>query len=144
MKIATDHQLSSELQELYLENKQWFSDVLFLEDEIRFFQKLFGNVLSSIVKDGQVTELQLIKKHLNNLDQRKSDLKILIENHQDMIKDFLKHENKQISLNLILENTKIVTEIKELFKSEKLLKKELYMLVEEVMIKSKVGHLISF
>jgi hypothetical protein len=29
--------LSAELQELYLLNKEWFSEVLFLEDETRFY-----------------------------------------------------------------------------------------------------------
>ena len=39
MGTLSDPQLSTELQEYYLVNKQWFSDFLFLEDEMRFFNK---------------------------------------------------------------------------------------------------------
>ena len=57
MTTLIDQQLSSELQELYLQNKQWYSDVLFLEDETAFFQKLFGSVLSTVAKEKLSTPL---------------------------------------------------------------------------------------
>ncbi len=142
MKTTTDQQLSSELQELYLENKQWFSDVLFMEDEIRFFQKLFDSVIPSVIKEEQISEVQFINASLNGLDNRKNELKHLIMKHQHLIEDILKSDDKKISLNLINENEAIITEIKSLFNSEKMIKKELYMLVEEVMVKDKAGHLL--
>jgi len=37
--------LSEELQELYLENKEWLSDILFVEDEVRFLKKVTDQVL---------------------------------------------------------------------------------------------------
>ena len=62
MITSSDPQLSSELQELYLQNKQWLSDVLFLEDETRFFQTLFNTALSSALEDNRFKELQVINK----------------------------------------------------------------------------------
>ena len=70
MNNQTEQQLSSELQELYLENKQWLSDVLFLEDEAAFFQKLFESVLSSAVKENLVTEILFINASLKQLEER--------------------------------------------------------------------------
>ena len=46
METTQNEQLASELQELYLENKGWLSDVIFMEDEFRFFRKLFDKVVT--------------------------------------------------------------------------------------------------
>lgn len=48
---TAEAQLSSELQELYLENKETLSDILFLEVESRFLEKLLEKVLLSSLKE---------------------------------------------------------------------------------------------
>ena len=143
MNNQTEQQLSSELQELYLENKQWLSDVLFLEDEAAFFQKLFESVLSSAVKENLVTEILFINASLKQLEERREEQKKLILKHQHLLENLIKDQSKKIGLDLIIDNEKIIEEIKSLFISEKLLKKELYILVETIIQKNKASHLLT-
>ena len=143
MNNQTEQQLSSELQELYLENKQWLSDVLFLEDEAAFFQKLFESVLSSAVKENLVTEILFINASLRQLEERRKEQKDLILKHQHLLENLIKDQSKKISFDLIIDNEKIIEEIKSLFISEKLLKKELYILVETIIQKNKASHLLT-
>ena len=143
MNNQTEQQLSSELQELYLENKQWLSDLLFLEDEAAFFQKLFESVLSSAVKENLVTEILFINASLKQLEERREEQKELILKHQHLLENLIKDQSKKIGLNLIIDNGKIIEEIKSLFISEKLLKKELYILVETIIQKNKSSHLLT-
>ena len=143
MNNQIEQQLSSEMQELYLENKQWLSDVLFLEDEAAFFQKLFESVLSSAVKENLVTEILFINASLRQLEERRKEQKKLILKHQCLLENLIKDQSKKISFDLIIDNEKIIEEIKSLFISEKLLKKELYILVETLMHKNKASHLLA-
>lgn len=143
MKTLNNQQLSSELQELYLQNKQWYSDVLFLEDEAAFFQKLFGSVLSSVIKENLVSEVLFINASMKDLEARRNEQKNLILKNQHLLEGMLKDEKGKIDLSFITEHEKIVEEIKSLFISEKLVKKELYTLVEQVMLKNKEGHLLT-
>ena len=143
MNNQTEQQLSSELQELYLENKQWLSDVLFLEDEAAFFQKLFESVLSSAVKENLLTEILFINASLRQLEERRKEQKDLILKHQHLLENLIKDQSKKISFDLIIDNEKIIEEIKSLFISEKLLKKELYILVETIIQKNKASHLLT-
>lgn len=143
MNTQIDQQLSSELQEIYLQNKQWLSDVLFLEDEAAFFKKLFGSVLSSVIKENLVAEVLFINASMIDLEIRRNEQKNLILKNQHLLEGMLKDEKGKIDLKFINEHEKIVEEIKALFISEKLLKKELYTLVEQVMLKNKEGHLLT-
>ena len=143
MNNQTEQQLSSELQELYLENKQWLSDVLFLEDEAAFFQKLFESVLLSAVKENLVTEILFINASLKQLEERRKEQKKLILKHQHLLENLIKDQSKKIGLDLIIDNEKIIEEIKSLFISEKLLKKELYILVETSIQKNKASRLLT-
>lgn len=143
MITSSDPQLSSELQELYLQNKQWLSDVLFLEDETRFFQTLFNKALSSAVEDNRFKELQLINIGLNELEEHRNNVRNLVNRHQQMLESMLKDQNKIIGLELISENEEVINEIKSLFISDKLIKKELYSLAEGVIRKDKARHLLN-
>ena len=143
MIASSDPQLSSELQELYLQNKQWLSDVLFLEDETRFFQTLFNKALSSALEDNRFKQLQLINISLNELEERRNNVRNLVKRHQQMLEAMLIDQNKIIGLELISENEEVINEIKSLFISDKLIKKELYFLAEGVIRKGKVRHLLN-
>lgn len=143
MKTPSDTQLSSELQELYLQNKQWLSDVLFLEDETRFFSKIFDHVLSSTIKESHFQEVQFINASLCELEERRDDLKKLVIHHQQLLESLLVDSNKAIGLNLIEENTEIMNNINVLFATDKSVKKKLYSLVEGVIQDHKAGNLLN-
>ena len=140
---TAEAQLSSELQELYLENKETLSDILFLEDESRFFQKLFDKVLLSPIKEEKFQQIEFVNSSLLELQNRRDKLKTLLTNQQLSIESMLKNADMKIGLSLIDQNTIISAEIEALLNSDKLVKKELYALVEPVLADRNAGHLLN-
>ncbi len=140
---TSDSQLSSELQELYLQNKEWLSDILYLEDETRFFQKLFDQVLSSSIDEDKFKEIKFIDSSLSELQNRRDILKTLVNSQIQVLQSMIKDLTQKMDLQFIATNTKASNEIKALFSSDKLVKKELYTLVEQVFIRQKNSHLLN-
>ena len=140
---TSDSQLSSELQELYLQNKEWLSDILYLEDETRFFQKLFDTVLSSSIDEEKFEEIKFINASLNELQNRRTKLKILVNSQIQVLQSMIKDLTQKMDLQFIAANTKASDEIKDLFSSDKLIKRELYTLVEQVLVRQKNTHLLT-
>lgn len=140
---TSDSQLSSELQELYLQNKEWLSDILYLEDETRFFQKLFDKVLSSSIDEDKFEEVKFIDSSLSELQNRRAKLKTLVNSQIQVLQSMMKDLTQKMDLQFIAANTKASNEIKALFSSDKLVKKELYTLVERILLKQKDSHLLN-
>lgn len=143
MKEIQNIQLSDELQELYLENKQWLSDVLFLQDEARFFKKTIGQFFLAALQKDHLQQVQKINASISKIEDRRTMLKKLIVQHQELLESLLKDPGKTIHLQLIEENSKIINEIKALFLSDSSVKKELYILIEQVIEKDKAKHLLN-
>lgn len=139
---TAEAQLSSELQELYLENKETLSDILFLEVESRFLEKLLEKVLLSSLKEEKIKEIEFVNSNLVELQDRRDKLKILLSSQQHSIENMLKGADMVIEMSLLDHNTFITKEIKALLRADKLIKQELYAMVEQVMAERKSGHLL--
>lgn len=145
MNTQVDIELSAELQELYLENKEWLSDILFLEDEMRFFQNLFDTVLSARVKRKNIQQVEVISASLTGILERRKQLKFVLNFRKKKLEQLLKGEIVQIDLGFIEEDAAIITEIKLLMATDKLVKSELFALIEELKVKdSPIGLPMSF
>ncbi|MDR3697724.1 hypothetical protein [Mucilaginibacter sp.] len=57
-----DSELNTELQELYLEAKQWIADLDFLDSELAFLNKLTGNMTVHAAQKHEVEKLNGIEK----------------------------------------------------------------------------------
>nr|MBC7611708.1 hypothetical protein [Pseudopedobacter sp.] len=143
MENIANNQLSEELQELYLENKEWSSELSFLEDESRFFEKLFDNVISSAIDAAHISKLKFVSAILIHLKNKRIEIKALVLEHQAFLTSLLAKPGKMIGLELLDKNTLIMDEVKALFKESKLAKKELYQLTEEVIDQQKKDHLLT-
>ncbi len=139
---TAEAQLSSELQELYLENKETLSDILFLEVESRFLEKLLEKVLLSSLKEEKIKEIEFVNSNLVELQDRRDKLKILLSSQQHSIENMLKAADMVIEMSLLNHNTFITKEIKALLRADMLIKQELYAMVEQVMAERKSGHLL--
>lgn len=139
---TAEAQLSSELQELYLENKETLSDILFLEVESRFLEKLVEKVLLSSLKEEKIKEIEFVNSNLVELQDRRDKLKILLSSQQHSIENMLKAADMVIEMSLLNHNTFITKEIKALLRADMLIKQELYTMVEQVMAERKSGHLL--
>jgi hypothetical protein len=142
MENIINNELSEELQELYLENKDCFSELSFLEDESRFFEKLFDNVISSAIDPEHISKLKFVSAMLIHLKNKRIEIKELVLAHQAFLTSLLEKPGKMIGLELLDKNTLIIDEVKELFREAKLAKKELYQLVEELFDQQKKAHLL--
>lgn len=130
MDVLSESRLSTELQELYLQNKEWMSHVFFLEDENRFFQKLFGQKLFVIGKSHTTKQINLISESLANLSKKTVSLKSLVTKHQHLLESILKDTEQTIGIDLIEEHAAITKEVQELLLADRLMKSKLFMMVE--------------
>ncbi|WP_090993719.1 hypothetical protein [Pedobacter insulae] len=131
MEINPDLQLSSELQELYLENKEWRSQIDFLKDEYRFFTKLFAADKLAAMKHAP-EKVEMMGNSLDLLHQKIKDLESLTSEHQHLIESILTEPKQHIGFELIEQNASIGTKIKFLFESDRAIKKDLFELVEGI------------
>lgn len=141
MGTLSNPKLSSKLQELHLINKHWFSDFLFLADEMRFFQKLFDRFFLSSLRDDKFKGVHYISILLHQLEERINYLKTRLIRHQQILEFMLEVEKAEIGSDTLNENTSLINEIKELFISYRLIKKELFTKVEESIQEEKASHL---
>ena len=137
METKIEAQLASELQEMYLENKEWQSDILFLADEMRFFQEIFQKLITSPIKQNNAEKVEFVNASLTDLQERSNHLKSTINNRQHVLVSMLKDEVKTITIAFIEEDTAIVNEIKALLVTDKEVKKELFALIEALQPKVK-------
>lgn len=132
MNLISESTLSTELQELYLQNKEWMSQVCFLEDESRFYQKLFGEKLFYIGKKHTVKEIDAITVSLSMLNDKTVALKELVTKHQHLLEGILKTEDLNVDMNLIEEHSKLTKKINEQLLANRIVKSDLFRLVEGV------------
>lgn len=138
MEPKIETQLSFELQEMYLENKEWLSDILFLEDEMRFFQQLFQKHLEQPIKKSYTDQVAFINLSLSALQERRNQLKIILDRRKHVLEAMLRDEMRTITLTFIEEDAAIVKEIRELLATDKEVKQELFSLIEKLESKVKV------
>jgi chaperonin cofactor prefoldin len=130
MKTLIDSTLSAELQELYLENKEWLSNILFLEDEMQFLNRLFKRILEGKIQRECLPQIEKNTAVLNIILQRRKQLKIVLMKRKRHIEKLLDGTTVTISLSLIDEDAEIIREIKSLMLAEKILRDELFALVQ--------------
>ena len=142
METKIESQLSLELQEMYLENKEWLSDILFLADEMRFFQDIFQKLITSPIKQNNAEKVEFVNVSLTSLQERRDHLKSTLNNRQHVLESMLKDEVKTITIAFIEEDTAIVKEIKALLAIDKEVKKELFALIEALQLKTNTSSFV--
>lgn len=128
METISESLLSGELQELYLQNKEWMSQLLFLEDEIRFLQKVFAREQLHINQKNNQREVELISESLLSLETRINNLKEQVGLHQHKLEAIFKDPKQFIDIMIIEDHANITQKTQELLYLNRILKDELYKL----------------
>ena len=81
METIIDQQLSDELQDMFLQNKLWLSDILFYEDEVRFFRNMFDKAFSQALNDNHLNQVQHIDSEITALKNYLDELKNMVLDH---------------------------------------------------------------
>jgi hypothetical protein len=131
MKTLIDSTLSAELQELYLENKEWLSNVLYLQDELRFFKNLYSQILAAGVEREHLPQLEMISSSMNYLQLRRMQLKEDLEGRKFQLSQLLNGSNVAIKVEFIDEDIEIIKEIKSIMLAESAVKNELFKLSKQ-------------
>lgn len=132
MDLISESTLSEELQELYLQNKEWMSQVRFLEEESRFYQKLFGERLFYIGRKHTAREIDAITENLFILSERTIAVKQLVIQHQHMLEGMLRTEDLNIDVELIEGHSRLGVAINDQLAANRRVKSDLFRMVEGV------------
>ena len=142
MTTSTIQQLAIKVQELQLSNNQWLSGFIFLENETRFIQRLCSQVLKTHVDRIQIHEIEFINASLKDLDHYKSKLKVLVSNHENRRNEFNNNVLDDVDLKNIQDYSLNRNDINMYFSKDSSLKKELYTLLEGLIVEDKVKCLV--
>lgn len=107
--VIEDKELDAELQELYLVNKQWLSDLQFLDTELEFLRKLAANNPVAVVRTEELNNLLDIK---NSYLRLKKDILAYLRELEPLIVG----EQKYFSLLLIEKYAQLKDGLAEIFK----------------------------
>lgn len=127
---TTDTQLEYELQDLYISGKHWLSDILFVADEIGFFKNVIAKYFNTPERQG--ARLHHCKMMIVQLQEEIISLKIKVAAYLNFLGQFIGDPEKKIDMNLIEKYSALENEIKTLFESLKLLKVDLFAVIESV------------
>jgi hypothetical protein len=128
--LVVDPALSAELQELYLENKEWSSNICFLEEDMHFIQNLFNKVISEKAKNGSLQKVSTVITNVNLLINRRKQLKLVLTKRTFKLEQLLEGNTGTIELQFIEEDSAIIKEIKSLLVAQRLLKEEFLALLK--------------
>ncbi len=124
-----DSELDAELQELYLVNKQWLSDLEFLDTELEFLRKLAATASVAVIRNEELNSLYILEDSYSFL---KTDLTAYL--HQ--LEPLIKGECKELDLKLIESYTQLKTRLAEMFEQCSKLKKEIFEVTKADMIEA--------
>lgn len=125
-------QQNSEIQLLYQSSKIHLSDLVFLEDEMKFLKSLLSKIFLPMMHDKSITRAQLIDSHLSQLNLVKANVsKDLLIYQGQLNANINGMENQSIDF-LKLANTRIDDEIKDLHRSFRNIKKEIFIVYKDL------------
>jgi len=128
MNTAQDNQL----QQLYQQSKNQLSELVFIDDEMKFIRSLMDKFFLPMIHDHHVNRVQLINSCLSQLSLVKANVARDLLTHQG---ELFSHINGVLSksidfLNLV--NERMEAEVKDLNKSLRSIKKDLFVVYKEL------------
>ena len=114
---------------LYSLNKNWISDILFVEDEIKFMREMLERFFEAQIKDIYVNRVQLVKMQLLSLGFVRKHIYQNIVRHQENIEQRISNIANKSDAFLALEDSRLADEMKDLYKAFKKIKKEIFGMV---------------
>jgi hypothetical protein len=114
---------------LYSLNKNWISDILFVEDELKFMREILDRFFATQIKDMYVNRVQLIRMQLISLGFMRKNVHQKIVRHQENIEHRINNTASKSDAFLALEDSRLADEMKDLQKALKKLKNEIFGIV---------------
>ena len=124
--------LDTQLQQLYQQSKHQLSDLIFLDDEMKFIKSLIYKFFLPMIHDHHINRVQLINSHISQLSLVKANVARDLLVHQG---ELFSHINGVLSRSidfLQLVNERMDAEIIDLNKSLRHIKKEIFAVYKEL------------
>lgn len=121
-----------ELQRLYELSKHQLSDLVFLDDEMKFLKSLLFKYFMPMMHDQHVNRVQLVNSHLAQLGLVKANVSQDLLIQQGYLQSNINGPLSQSLDFLKLGNERIEYELKDLNKSFRNIKKEIFALYKEL------------
>ncbi len=142
MKAIADNGLNTELQELYLVNKQWLSDLDFLKTELSFLEKRFGTSFAPLMKKSEADKMNaLLAKNLE-VDETSMQLKIEINNFLHKIEQQMLNITPILNFDFIEQHGKHISKITSVMQTYHLIKSKIFSLAENSLKADPYLHMI--
>jgi hypothetical protein len=136
MKTAIeDIELNTELQELYLVNKQWLSDLQFLDTELEFLRKLAANNPVAVIRTEELNNLLDVKNSFNVL---KKDIMTWLTELEPLI--VAKH--KDFNFLLIEKYAQLKERLAEIFKLCVTTKKRIFQSIQSYLSEHNIAEVV--
>lgn len=123
LKIMTtaieDSELNTELQELYLEAKQWITDLDFLDSELLFLKKLSGTMPVQANKKEEIEKLSGIEKAYTSLKEE-------MYAYQHQLEPLIAQKKENFTLGLIETYTHLKWRLDEILHGCQTVKKSIF------------------
>lgn len=119
-------QQTLEIQLLHQASKAQLSDLVFLDDEMKFLKSLLYKIFLPMMRSNAITRAQLIDSHLSQLNLVKANVSKDLMIHQGQLNANISGLEHQSLDFLKLANARIDDEIKDLNRSFRNIKKEIF------------------
>lgn len=131
--MDTKHNL--ELQQLHQLSKQQLSDLIFLDDEMKFIKSIMFKYFLPMIYDYNVNRIQLINSHLSQLNLVKANVSKELMVYQGQLNANINGLAFQSIDFLKLAGERINDEIKDLNKSFRIIKKDIFTIYKDLTLK---------
>lgn len=129
----------SELHRLHEISKNQLSEIVFLDDEMKFIKSLLFKYFLPMMHDYHVNRVQLINSNLSQLHLVKANVSKDMLIHQGQLNSCLNGMETHSLEFLILSNERICDELKDLNRSFKNIKREIFTIYKDLAVKEPVG-----
>lgn len=123
---------NSELQRLYQLSKHQLSDLVFLDDEMKFIKSVIFKYFLPMMHDYNVNRIQLINSHLSQLNLVKANVSRDLMVYQGQLNSNINGLAFQSTDFLKLASERINDEIKDLNKSFRNIKREIFTIYKDL------------
>jgi len=128
-----------ELQRLYQTSKHQLSDVIFLDDEMKFIKSIMSKYFLAMMHDYNVNRIQLINSHLSQLNLVKANVSKGLMVHQGQLNSNINGIAFQNIDFLNLTSERINDEIKDLHKSFRNIKREIFSVYKDLTLDERLS-----
>ena len=120
-------------EELHDDSKSWFSEIDFVNDELRFLDHLLGSNYIDFMEFGLNTKIEKLVKNIKEENKIGILLKNLIQDHERTLSNLIKNDSDSGNANYMDVHKKLEFEMILFTKKYKKLKREIFSIVENVM-----------